>query len=535
MAKAKGPKVLIVDDNVSNLDVLTRRIQRLGMEPHTANDGQLAMIRLEEEPFDLVLLDIMMPNMNGMQVLAKIKEDPELRGIPVIIISAVEDTKSIARCIELGAEDFLAKPFNPQILQARISASLEKKQLRDKAEEFLETQSRLQRISHELNARLNIGNVAEIVLTWAMQHSTAHVGMVGRLMGKGRGMKVLAISGESPVLARFRNQKVRIDHPEFERAVASGLPQESDKKVGFLLPESKRRLVFPIKRASIISTLLILEDESESRYDQKSISFLSSLADLAGPAMANAILYDQVQRANQSKTEFISEVSHELKNPMTSIKNYARMLMKSEDLSEQQVNFTQVIERSVDRMSRMVSDLSDVSRIETGYLRLEIEEVNVKNIIQAVVTEMESQINDKKQILQINIGQDDLIVLADQNRLVQVLVNLISNANKYSPEESTITICVTQNEEGMAEFHVKDEGIGIRPEDRDRIFQKYFRASDNGARGQVGTGLGLNISRQLVNLHNGKIWFESHYGEGSTFSFTLPVPVTIETEVSANA
>ena len=517
-----GAKVLIVDDNVSNLDVLTRRVQRLGMEPHTANDGHMAMHRLNEEPFDLVLLDIMMPNMNGMQVLGKIKEDAELRNIPVIIISAVEDTNSIARCIELGAEDFLAKPFNPQILQARISASLEKKQLRDRADQFLEEQSVLQRISHELNARLNIDNVAEIVLSWAMDNTTAHLGMVGRLLGGGRGMKVLAIDGESPVLNRFRHQKVRIDHVEFERAVATGLPQESDKKEGFLLPESKRRLVFPIRRAGVVSTLLILEDAITKRYDQKTISFLTNLVDRAGPAMANAILYDQVQRANQSKTEFISDVSHELKNPMTSIKNYARLMLTDKELNEQHISYIDVIERSVDRMSRMVSDLSDVSRIETGHIRLEIDEVPVKDVIQTVVTEMESQINLKKQILNISL-EDDLIVKADQNRLVQILINLLSNAVKYSPAESNIAISVQSDGADMVEFHVKDEGIGIRPEDREKIFSKYFRASENGARGQVGTGLGLNISRQLVNIQGGKIWFESHYGEGSVFSFALPI------------
>lgn len=519
----RGSKVLIVDDNVSNLDVLTRRIQRLGMDPYTASDGQMAMQRLNAEPFDLVLLDIMMPNMNGMQVLARIKEDPELRDIPVIIISAVEDTASIARCIELGAEDFLAKPFNPQILQARISASLEKKQLRDRADDFLEEQSTLQRISGELNARLNINTVAEIVLSWAMKQTTAHLGMVGRLMSKGGGMQVLAINGVSPVLNRFRGQKMRIDHPEFERAISSGLPQESDQSDGFLLPDSRRRLVFPIGRPGVVAGLLILEDAKLDRYDSRVLSFLTDLCDRAGPAMANAILYEQVQRANQSKTEFISDVSHELKNPMTSIKNYARLLRIEKNLSDQQRMAIDVIERSVDRMTRMVSDLSDVSRIESGYLRLEIDQVPVKDVIQTVVTEIESQVSAKRQQLKIEMDEEGLLVKADQNRLVQILINLVSNAHKYSPESSRILIQAARNDKNMVEFRVHDQGIGIRPEDQGKIFTKYFRASENGARGQTGTGLGLNISRQLVMMQGGKIWFESNYGAGSMFAFTLPV------------
>ncbi|MFT5193558.1 MAG: signal transduction histidine kinase [Candidatus Promineifilaceae bacterium] len=517
-----GARILIVDDNVSNLDVLTRHVQRLGMQPFTAKDGQLAMNRLNSEPFDLVLLDIMMPNMNGMQVLSRIKEDPELRGIPVIIISAVEDTSSIARCIELGAEDFLAKPFNPQILQARISASLEKKQLRDKSDDFLEEQSTLQRISSELNSRLDINTVSEIVLSWAMKRTTSHLGMVGRLMEKEQGMTVLAIEGESPILNRFHGQKVRIDHVEFERAISSCMPQESNQGDGFLLPDSVKRLVFPIGRPGFVSALLILEDTVEVRYESKVLSFLTQLSDRAGPAMANAILYEQVQMANQSKTEFISDVSHELKNPMTSIKNYARLLLTDKSFSEQQVGFIDVIQRSVDRMSRMVSDLSDVSRIESGYLRLEIDRVPAKDVVQAVVTELESQINNKKQFLRVEFQNDDLLIKADQNRLVQILINLVSNAHKYSPEESKISIWVGQNDEEMIEFRVRDQGIGIRPEDTEKIFTKYFRASDSAARSVAGTGLGLNISRQLVLMQGGKIWFESDYGDGSMFAFTLP-------------
>jgi signal transduction histidine kinase len=100
---------------------------------------------------------------------------------------------------------------------------------------------------------------------------------------------------------------------------------------------------------------------------------------------------------------------------------------------------------------------------------------------------------------------------------------LLSNAQKYSPEESKISISVQKNSDNMIEFRVRDQGIGIRPEDQDKIFSKYFRASENGSRGVVGTGLGLNISRQLVLMQGGKIWFESHYGEGSMFAFTLPI------------
>ena len=135
--KGDEGSVLVVDDNEVNRDLLARRLQRQGHVVTVAEDGLQALEMLRRDPFDLVLLDIMMPQMNGYQVLENLKADEKLRHIPVIMISAVDDIDSVVRCIELGAEDYLSKPFNPVLLRARISACLEKKRLRDKEQAYL--------------------------------------------------------------------------------------------------------------------------------------------------------------------------------------------------------------------------------------------------------------------------------------------------------------------------------------------------------------------------------------------------------------
>jgi adenylate cyclase len=136
--KGDEGSVLVVDDNEVNRDLLARRLQRQGHLVTVAEDGLQALELMRSEPFDLVLLDIMMPQMNGYQVLENLKADEQLRYIPVIMISAVDDIDSIVRCIELGAEDYLSKPFNPVLLKARISACLEKKRLRDQEQAYLQ-------------------------------------------------------------------------------------------------------------------------------------------------------------------------------------------------------------------------------------------------------------------------------------------------------------------------------------------------------------------------------------------------------------
>jgi class 3 adenylate cyclase len=136
--KLEQGRVLVVDDNEANRDLLARRVRRQGHSVTVAEDGVIALKLMQQEPFDLVLLDIMMPNMNGYQVLEYIKTDPNLRHIPVIVISAVDDINSVVECIELGAEDYLPKPFNAVLLAARISNCLEKKRLRDQQQLYLE-------------------------------------------------------------------------------------------------------------------------------------------------------------------------------------------------------------------------------------------------------------------------------------------------------------------------------------------------------------------------------------------------------------
>lgn len=522
-------KVLIVDDNQNNLDVLSRRIARYEYDVDTALDGRTALEKIRDNDYDLCLLDIMMPEMNGYQVLERIKQDPELRNLPVIVISAVDDVESIVRCIKLGAEDYLPKPFNPLVLKARITASIEKKRLRDREEAHLEEQAISQRIARELNARLSLTRAAELTLDWALRRTTAHAGFVALLQEDGQEMRVISVGGQDPILNYYLHTTLPIEGDEMHRAVSMIMPQATKGEDNYWLSNTQSRTIIPIGRAGQVIALLVLEDESDQRYSNSDLSFLTVLSDRAAIAMSNAVLYEQVQKANLAKTEFISEVSHELKNPMTSIRNYAKMLSNVGELNEMQERFVGTVINNVDRMSRLVSDLSDISRIESGHLNLEIIETDLPSTLEQVLASFSSQIEEKEQTLVTNFPEDLPTVLADPMRLMQILTNLVSNAYKYTPEGGQITLDITHNAstgrsaQDFVQIAVSDSGIGLREEDQKKIFSKYFRAADGRANGTPGTGLGLRITKQLVELQGGKIWFESTYGQGSTFAFTLPL------------
>ncbi|MGH2523473.1 MAG: sensor histidine kinase, partial [Anaerolineales bacterium] len=197
-------------------------------------------------------------------------------------------------------------------------------------------------------------------------------------------------------------------------------------------------------------------------------------------------------------------------------------------VNEQQLQFLNIIRSNVERMSVLVSDLSDISRIETGRLQVQIARVAVAGAVREVLESLQKQIEAKGQTLQVEIPDDLPLVRADKARLVQVLSNLLSNANKYSPPGGDIALAAEADlasEEGLQPFvriSVRDTGFGISAEDQARLFSQFFRSEDPNIREQSGWGLGLHITRRLVELLGGEMSVESELGQGSTFAFTLP-------------
>jgi len=233
---------------------------------------------------------------------------------------------------------------------------------------------------------------------------------------------------------------------------------------------------------------------------------------------------DEAVAANQSKSEFVSVVSHELKLPMTSIKGYSDLMLSgvTGQLNENQASFLTTIRNNVNRMATLVSDLADISRIESGNMRLEPREVPVWDVIDEVSTLTRTQITQKNQAITVDIPTELPKAWCDRNRLAQILTNLVSNANKYTPEGGAIVVQAIRKN-GMIQIKVQDNGHGMTPEDQENLFSKFFRSADDKVRESPGTGLGLSITKNLIELQGGKIWFESEFRKGTSFYFTVPI------------
>ncbi|HEY3311613.1 MAG TPA: GAF domain-containing protein [Anaerolineales bacterium] len=409
--------------------------------------------------------------------------------------------------------------------------TLTDQELTDRVEEL----SVMQRIDRELNASLEVDHAMRITLEWAMRQSQSEAGLIGFLEEKG--VRVIAHQGYGDELEPFKNDFMPPEHAVLKEAIQSGLPERTVLN----LPDSSRaflngarsQLVIPIRRESRVIGLFLLESTRADAFHQDALAFLSRLSDHAAIAIANGQLYTEVRQANISKSEFVSFVAHELKNPMTSIKGYAELLAAGAvgPMSEMQSNFLSTIRANIERMKTIVEDLNDLSKIEAGQLRLDFKAITLAEVTENVVRSTHRQIDEKKQTIEVQLPGALPRIWADRTRVEQVLINLVSNANKYTQEGGQISIAAEKSKnswdpKGSSEvvhIWVKDNGIGLTPDDQKKIFQKFFRSEDDQARKSTGTGLGLNITRSLVEMQGGRIWFESEYRKGTTFHVTVPV------------
>ncbi len=398
----------------------------------------------------------------------------------------------------------------------------------------------MQRIDQELNRTLNLANVVDITMDWALRKSGATAGalfILDREINELRQVQSYGYPPTSPFTASDENL-YPTDRGVVGRVIRTGHPSlitdvSIDPDYDETLPGCVAQLVVPLFSANQVIGVIILESDHEAELDLLDLDFVARLAEHASPAIVNAQLFQELEKANQDKSRFVSMVAHELKNPMTSMKGYTDLLLKGVvgPVNEQQGDFLKTVLNNVNRMETLVSDLNDLTKQETGNMRLEIFPVDFRNVVLETLRSIQGQIEEKGQLLDVNVPDSMPLVMGDQNRLIQILTNFLSNAYKYTPTGGIIEIKAeatrnTWDQQGAQQVihcFVRDTGIGMSDEDLKKLFTPYFRSENYKAREQPGTGLGMTITRGLIEQHGGKVWVESVLDEGTTFHFTLPV------------
>jgi signal transduction histidine kinase len=368
----------------------------------------------------------------------------------------------------------------------------------------------LTQIDQQLNAQLDLVHVVEFTCRWAMKG----IGAVHCWIA------LLETDGIIKVLNSSENPKFEMNEGQRNRIMTQ--LREGNQQAFLPTMGQPARVYTPILHTG--KPIGVLIADRNELFSDTDLEFLKRLSSRAAAAIQNARLYEAVQQANQEKSKFVSVVTHELRIPMTSIKGYTDLLRQGiiGPINEQQRNFLNVIRNNVERMSALVSDLADISHIETGRMKLNLKPVSLPENLTETLNNLRPRLEEKKQILNLDVADNLPPVTADANRLVQILTNLISNASKYTAEEGHVHIEVFK-EDGKLQVNVTDDGIGISEDDQKMLFSQFFRSEDEAVREQQGWGLGLNVTKRLVEAMGGDIGVQSELRKGSTFWFTLPI------------
>lgn len=458
------------------------------------------------------------------------QEDPRFAGQASIIGQAIRSimaTPLRARGNVIGVvyvdNRMMAGLFNEDDLAAldafagQAAVALDNARLFSETDEQLaarvEELQQLRRIDRQLNETLDANKAMQITLEWACRLSHAENGHLGLVEGDPPHVRAVQHYGDD----HPEDEPIYLDeaYPAVMDVIAKGKPITMDANNG----KSGSVAIVPVLREGKSLGVVVINKSTPFTAEQQDL--IERMVGRAAVAIENAGLYAAVQAADKAKSEFVGIVAHDLKVPMTSISGYADLTLMQGNLSERQTEFLHRVKDTVKRMAVLVSDLADISRIESGHFYMNETHVRVADIVQGVRDGTMTQMQEYNHSYKEEVEPDLPDMRVDYYRLLQVLTNLVSNAYKYTPNGGTITFSVKRIGKRV-EFSVSDTGIGLSREAIAKLGTKFWRAEDDFTRSRPGTGLGFAITRSLVEQMGSTIQITSELGKGSTFTFSIP-------------
>ena len=519
--------VLVVDDQKVPRVAVAAMLNSAGYSVTMAASGREGLERARDSCPDVVVLDLQMPEMDGFEVVERLKQDPLTAPIPILLLTAQAPSDDlIVRGLELGAYDFLSKGCSRAELLARVGVMARIKRGYDEL-------SALANVSGLALQSSNLQTLADGVAEQVARTFRADT-VILDLPGDGSVLEVRAGIGVTPEDSRFY---VLVDLV-LERlscapdAPSVALPSASEGD-WVPLPYGAGAAVC-IRRASGGPALLAAFRRGGGEFSPEDLQLLGLLARQSTLALDNAVLHAQtrqqaraleeqaaaLERAITDKSRFFASMSHELRTPINAILGYGELLREGVygDLAPSQDNALDRVVKSGRHLLELVNDILDISKLEAGKLEMYPEPTELGALLREVAATVELQARAKELDLVLDIP-GRLMVTTDPGRVRQIVLNLLSNAVKFTDRGSVTAGFSTFGR--WAEIRVADTGPGIAPEDQERVFQEFEQT--RGAAGRGGTGLGLPISRRLAGLLGGNLSLKSTPGEGSVFTLRLPL------------
>jgi PAS domain S-box-containing protein len=512
---APPARILMVDDHPPNLIALAAILEPLGQELVHAHSGAEALRHLLESDFALILMDVQMPGMDGLQTAKLIKDRPRNRHIPIIFLTAIhKDPSYIFRGYKEGAVDYMLKPFEPEILRAKVAVfvdlwrkgeMLKRQQAILRARELVEAEKR-----SEMRFRALNDSMPQCV--WAA-HADGEIYYCNRVWreyaGPDAGMTFF------DALSAIEMTSLQEDWRE---TIRSG--QMLEREVRLRRHDSEWRWhlcrVVPERddRGKLLGFIATATDiDTQKRIVEANQKLLASETEARA----------QAEIANRTKDEFLATVSHELRTPLNAILGWTRMLRTGAVEPRHLARVLETIERNARVQTQLIEDILDVSRIIAGKLRVNISSFDLHAVARAALDAVRPAADAKGVQLIAELEEGSADFLGDPDRLQQVIWNLLANGIKFTPHEGRVVLRVARGRSDL-EISVRDTGAGIAPDFLPHVFDRFRQADSSVTRTQGGLGLGLAIVRHLVDAHGGTVRAESE-GENKGASFTVSLPV----------
>lgn len=505
-------RILLADDNADMRDYVKRLLSPV-YEVEAVADGLEALTAARKQVPDLVLTDVMMPGLDGFELLRFLRADVRTREVPIILLSARAAEESRVEGLEAGADDYLIKPFSARELLARVSAKLEMARVRQESASRVEAERAfLEAVLQQMPAGVIIAKAPS-----------------GRFILSNDQVAKILRHPFVPVADIEEYEQYKGFHPD-------GRPYKSDEwplaratskgeivtgeEIDYLCGDGQNRTMYtnaaPIRdrEGKIIAGVCTFIDITERKQAEAEREQL-----LACEQEVRA----EAEAANRLKDEFLSVLSHEIRTPLNAMLGWSQLL-RSRKFDEATTNRAlETIERNARTQAQLIEDLLDVSRIIRGKLSLDVRQIELCSAISAAIETVRPAIEAKAIQLHTAFDPSASLISGDYNRLQQVVWNLLSNAVKFTPKGGSVEVCL-ERVDSYAQIRVSDTGGGISAEFLPYVFDRFSQADSATTRSQGGLGLGLAIVRQLVELHGGTVHAQSPgKGQGATFIVNLPL------------
>ena len=493
--------ILNVDDTPSMRYGKTRVLKHAGYHVIEAETAAEALRLLQEHKPQLILLDVNLPDMNGIELCKRIKLDPATNGIPVIQISATY-TSDLDKIIGLegGADIYLTEPLESKELETVVSALL---RLRRTETGLRETEARWQRFVDS-----NVIGVIVIENDRIVEANDIFLSML-RYQRDTLNHRSLTWRDITP-----------LDHQSASEAAYNTLLE-----TGSTAPFEKEYLASDGTRVSVLVGAAVLDHER-----RRWMTFILDVSEQKRVEAEKELAYRQeraarahAEEATRLKDEFLANLSHELRTPMNIIIGWTHLLRTGALSGEQQARAVDAIDRAARSQAQLIEDLLDVSRIVSGKFRLTMQEFRLGPIVMSAVDSLKLVAQTRQIVLSTALESGDISVSGDADRLQQVVWNLVSNAVKFTQAGGSVRVRLNR-ENDEAVIRVRDSGIGIAPEFLPYVFDRFRQADGTSTREHMGMGLGLAIVRHVVDLHGGNVAAESEgMGRGAEFIVRIPL------------